>query len=120
MHIFLAYENKTPYQETPIIPADKCVWESHYHAQSGYLMEGRYDGIKNLKVNEGPNEQDGSARHFQAMDVGSGKVKILNFRQDKLLKKDTNDVVTLTGTDSSCVGNECHFTIEPLTPPVTG
>ena len=79
-------------------------------------MEGDNNGQFNLRSGDSPGTQGSNNQHFQVFDADGAKVKILNFRDEKLLRKKTignQDFVTVDGDKVTC-GNECYFIIEPI------
>ena len=51
-------------------------------------------------------------RLFQAADVGSDRVTIINFRENKYLKQGEQGESTMMATGSSECGEDCHFILE--------
>ena len=57
------------------------------------------------------NAVGNSNRNFQAVDVGSDRVSILNFRENKYLKSEES---TLRATGTLECGEDCHFILENI------
>ena len=79
-------------------------------------MEGDNNGHFNLRSGASQGTQGSNNQHFQVFEAVGAKVKILNFRDEKLLRKKTignQDFATLDGDKVTC-GNECYFIIEPI------
>ena len=113
-HRFLAYDSVSPPQPSPAIPSDKCVLEAYYVASQWNFLEPEGQGQKKLEKSGSQYEQDQNKKHFQATEAGDGKISILSFKTDQLLKKQSsNGHFTANGDRTSC-GDDCTFILEDL------
>lgn len=117
-HKFIAYEKTTPEQDTSPIPDNRCVLESYYvkKTRDWNFVEGVLSGRKEMQISPESKAHQRDGKHFKAVDHANGKVKILNFLENKVLRGRPNGglVEALTDGDRSTCGDECWFTIIPL------
>ena len=111
-HHFLAYSKESWVDSnSESIPDDKCVIANYYWWGHYKFFRPHPDG--NIKMESGGYKQ-GTEYHFQAIDTGNGKIKILSSKDNKLVeKKPHNDHFHLyaTGDQNTC-GETCIFTLE--------